>query len=515
VVDTNIDKIVVLDFGSQYSHLICRRIREANVYCELLPYNTPAKVIHEINPKGIIFSGGPASIYASDSPIPDKQIFEIGVPILGICYGHQLIIDRFGGRVKRSDHREYGSAELIVDDACDLFDRVGNKIRCWMSHADAAEVLPDGFRTIAHTQNSPSAAVVNKGKKIYGIQFHPEVIHTEKGIEILKNFSHRISKARPEWSMESFVEETIRDIRIKVRNERVLCAVSGGIDSTTVAILLHKAIGSNLRCVFVNHGLLREDEQNQVPKLFKDHFGIDIIRVDAEEAFLTKLKGISDPEQKRKIIGNEFANSFLQIALRDGPFQWLAQGTLYPDIIESGVSKGPASIIKTHHNVGGLPKDLNFKIIEPLSNLYKDEVRRVAKLLDVPAILLNRHPFPGPGLAVRIIGEVTFEKVQIAKHASKIVEDELMCAGFYDKVWQAYAAVGDDMAVGVLGDERMYGHIVIIRVVDSTDAMTANWTRLPYDLIRDISNRITNEVDGVTWVTYAISSKPPATIEPQ
>jgi GMP synthase (glutamine-hydrolysing) len=294
-----------------------------------------------------------------------------------------------------------------------------------------------------------------------------------------------------------------------------LCAVSGGIDSTTVAILLHKAIGSNLRCVFVNHGLLREDEQSQVPKLFKDHFGIDIICVDAEEVFLKKLKGISDPEQKRKIIGSEFANSFLQVALKDGPFQWLAQGTLYPDRIESGVSKGPASVIKTHHNVGGLPKDLNFKIIEPLSNLYKDEVRRVAKLLDVPAILLNRHPFPGPGLAVRIIGEVTPEKVKIAKHASKIVEDELMSAGLYDKVWQAYAAVGDDMAVGVLGDERMYGHIVIIRVVDSTDAMTANWTRLPYDLIRDISNRITNEIDGVTWVTYAVSSKPPSTIEPQ
>ena len=515
MVDTNIDKIVVLDFGSQYSHLICRRIREANTYCELLPYNTPARIVREINPKGIILSGGPASIYASDSPIPDKHIFEMGVPILGICYGHQLIIDRFGGKVKRADFREYGSAELIIDDACDLFDRVGNKIRCWMSHADAAELLPAGFKTLAHTENSPSAAVVNKGKKIYGIQFHPEVIHTEKGMEILKNFSYKISKARPEWNMENFIENTIRDIRIKVRNEKVLCAVSGGIDSTTVAILLHKALGGNLRCVFVNHGLLREDEENQVPQLFKDHFGIDVIYVDAEEVFMAKLKGISDPEQKRKIIGNEFANSFLQIALRDGPFQWLAQGTLYPDIIESGISRGPASIIKTHHNVGGLPKNLNFKIIEPLSNLYKDEVRRVAKLLDVPTILLNRHPFPGPGLAVRVIGEVTSEKVRISKHASKIVEEELMSAGFYDKVWQAYAAVGNDKAVGVLGDERIYGYIVIIRVVDSADAMTANWTRLPYDLIGRISNRITNEVDGVAWVTYAVSSKPPATIEPQ
>ena len=513
--DDKIDKIVVLDFGSQYSHLICRRIREMNVYCELLPYNTPAKVIHNIKPKGIIFSGGPASIYSSNSPIPDEQIFELGVPILGICYGHQLIIDKFGGRVKRSNYREYGSADLIIDDASDLFDRVGSKIRCWMSHADAAEVLPEGFRALAHTQNSPSAAVVKNGMNIYGIQFHPEVVHTERGLEILKNFSHKISKARPDWSMQSFVEEAIRDIKLKVKNERVLCAVSGGIDSTTVALLLHKAIGSNLSCVFVNHGLLREDEQNQVPKLFKDHFGIDIIYLDAEEVFLTKLKGVSDPEMKRKIIGSEFANSFLQVALKDGPFQWLAQGTLYPDIIESGVSKGPASVIKTHHNVGGLPKDLNFKIIEPLRNLYKDEVRIVAKLLGVPAALLNRHPFPGPGLAVRIIGEITIEKLKIAKHASEIVEQELLRVGLYDSVWQAYAAVGDDMAVGVLGDERMYGHIVTIRVVDSTDAMTANWTRLPHDLLGDISTRITNEVEGVSWVTYAVSSKPPATIEPQ
>jgi GMP synthase (glutamine-hydrolysing) len=515
VADDKIDKIIVLDFGSQYSHLICRRIREMNVYCELLPYNTPAKVIHNIKPKGIIFSGGPASIYSSNSPIPDEQIFELGVPILGICYGHQLIIDKFGGRVKRSNYREYGSADLIIDDSSDLFDRVGSKIRCWMSHADAAEVLPEGFRALAHTQNSPSAAVVKNGMNIYGIQFHPEVVHTERGLEILKNFSHKISKARPDWSMQSFVEEAIRDIKLKVKNERVLCAVSGGIDSTTVALLLHKAIGSNLSCVFVNHGLLREDEQNQVPKLFKDHFGIDIIYLDAEEVFLTKLKGVSDPEMKRKIIGSEFANSFLQVALKDGPFQWLAQGTLYPDMIESGVSKGPASVIKTHHNVGGLPKDLNFKIIEPLRNLYKDEVRIVAKLLGVPAALLNRHPFPGPGLAVRIIGEITIEKLKIAKHASEIVEQELLRVGLYDSVWQAYAAVGDDMAVGVLGDERMYGHIVTIRVVDSTDAMTANWTRLPHDLLGDISTRITNEVEGVSWVTYAVSSKPPATIEPQ
>ncbi len=530
--DKEMDKIVVLDFGSQYSHLICRRVREANVYCELLPYNTPAKVLKEIDPKGIIFSGGPASVYAENAPKPDREIFNMGKPLLGICYGHQVLVDNFGGKVKRTTNREYGRAVLMVEGGekgtPDLFKNLGpGIINCWMSHADAAEKLPEGFKVLARTENSFSAAIGNLEKKFYGIQFHPEVVHTEKGSQILKNFAQTISGAKPEWDIESFIESTINDIRKQVGEEKVLAAVSGGIDSTTVAALMHKAIGDQLHCVFINHGLLRQDEEKDVVRLFKDHLGINVIYVNAERQFLDKLKGVSDPEEKRKIIGEEFANVFTDIVRKKKEsdlFQWLAQGTLYPDVIESGVSKGPAAVIKTHHNVGGLPKWLNLKVIEPLRYLYKDEVRRAAKLLGVPEELLKRHPFPGPGLAVRIIGEVTPKKIRICKQASKIVEDELKAntaitadgaEGWYDKVWQAYAAVGDDRAVGVLGDERVYGHIVIIRIVESMDAMTADWSRLPYELIEKISNRITNEVEGVTWVTYAVSSKPPATIEPQ
>lgn len=509
------DKIVVLDFGSQYSHLICRKIREGNVYCELLPYNTPAKIIKEIGPKGIIFSGGPASVYSKGSPKPDLEIFQLGYPILGICYGHQLIIDKFGGKIKRSISREYGRADLIIDDKSDLFDRLDNTIKCWMSHGDTAEKMPEGFKVLGHTNSSFSAAIGNQERKFYGIQFHPEVVHTDKGTEILKNFSQNISSAKPTWNMESFIEMTIKNIRNEVGNDKVLCAVSGGIDSTTVAALLHRAIGNNLQCVFVNHGLLRQDEEKLIMQLFKNRLGIHVNYVDAEKQFFQRLKGVSDPEKKRKAIGEEFANVFVNVAKKNGPFQWLAQGTLYPDVIESGISKGPAAIIKTHHNVGGLPKWLNLKVLEPLSSLYKDEVRKVAKLLCVPDEFLKRHPYPGPGLAVRVIGEVTARKLRITKDASKIVEEELDAAGLYDKVWQAFAAVGDDKAVGVLGDERAYGKIVIIRVIDSIDAMTADWTRLPYELIEKISDRITNEVEGVTWVTYAVSSKPPATIEPQ
>jgi GMP synthase (glutamine-hydrolysing) len=384
-----------------------------------------------------------------------------------------------------------------------------------MSHGDTAEKIPEGFKILGHTNNSFSAAIGNQERKFYGIQFHPEVIHTDKGTEILKNFSQNISSAKPTWNMESFIEMTTENIQKEIGNDKVLCAVSGGIDSTTVAALLHKAIGNNLHCVFVNHGLLRHDEEKLVMQLFKNRLGIQIIYVDAAKQFFQRLKGVSDPEKKRKVIGEEFANVFVNVAKKNGPFQWLAQGTLYPDVIESGVSKGPAAIIKTHHNVGGLPKWLNLRVLEPLSSLYKDEVREVAKLLHVPNEFLKRHPYPGPGLAVRIIGEVTAKKLRISKDASKIVEEELEAADLYNKVWQAYAAVGDDKAVGVLGDKRVYGKIVIIRIIDSFDAMTADWTRLPYELIEKISDRITNEVEGVTWVTYAVSSKPPATIEPQ
>jgi GMP synthase (glutamine-hydrolysing) len=509
------DSIVVLDFGSQYSHLICRRIREESVFCELLPYNSPIKDIKKLNPKGIILSGGPSSVYSKGSPRPDKAIFKSGVPILGICYGHQLLVNEFNGRIKRASRREYGYADLSIDDSSDLFKGVGSKLKCWMSHADAAEVLPEGFEVLAHTESSSSAAIANRQEGFYGIQFHPEVSHTEHGGRILKNFSHYISKAKLEWNMENFVNSSIREVKDLVKNEKVLCAVSGGVDSTTLAVLLHRAINENLTCVFVDNGLLRKDEDLFVPAMLADKLGLNLISLDRREQFLSRLSGIKDPERKRKIVGEEFANVFSEFTKKQGPFQWLAQGTLYPDVIESGVSKGPAAVIKTHHNVGGLPKWLKMKVLEPFRALYKDEVKKVASLLGVPDEFLKRHPFPGPGLAVRIIGKVTDQKITIARNASSIVEEELKIAGWYDRVWQAYAAVGDDHAVGVLGDERLYGYIVTVRVVESNDAMTADWSRLPHELLQAISNRITNEVEGVTWVTYAISSKPPATIEPQ
>jgi GMP synthase (glutamine-hydrolysing) len=510
------DKIIVLDFGSQYSHLICRRIRESNVYCELLPYNTPIKTITELNPKGIIFSGGPASVYEKDSPKPDKKIFDLGIPILGICYGHQIIVDQYKGKIKRVKSREYGNAILKIKDKNNLFKNIKtDNIQCWMSHSDSAEIIPNGFDILGETNNSISAAIGNKERKMYGIQFHPEVAHTEKGNEILNNFSHVISEAKSDWNMSNFIEKAIENIKLKVGEEKVLCAVSGGIDSTTTAVLIHKAIKENLTCIFVNHGLLRENEENIVKELFNDKLGITVKYIEAQDRFLQKLKGISDPEDKRKIIGEEFARVFTDFAENEGPFQWLAQGTLYPDVIESGVSKGPATVIKTHHNVGGLPDWLNLKIIEPLRDLYKDEVREVAKILKVPKELLTRHPFPGPGLAVRIIGEVSDEKIRITKAASKIVEDILTEDNIYNKVWQAYAMVGDDKAVGILGDGRIYGHIVTVRIVESIDAMTADWVRIPYNTLEKISSKITNDIENVTWVTYAISSKPPSTIEPQ
>ncbi|HEU5171943.1 MAG TPA: glutamine-hydrolyzing GMP synthase [Nitrososphaeraceae archaeon] len=514
-VEPQMDKIIVLDFGSQYSHLICRRIREANVFCEIYPYNLTSEQIKKLSPNGIIFSGGPASVYTKNSPKPDKKIFELGIPILGICYGHQIIVDNFKGKIKRSNTREYGKAILTIDDKSDLFKNFDGSINCWMSHGDTAESIPTEFKVLAHTESSSSAAIGNQEKKFYGIQFHPEVIHTERGFEILKNFSINISKAKPEWNIMNFIESTIENIKKQVGNDKILCAVSGGIDSTTVAVLLNRAIHDNLQCIFVNHGLLRYGEESLVMNLLTK-IGLNVLYIDASERFLTKLKGVTDPEEKRKIVGREFINVFQEeVKNEKDQFQWLAQGTLYPDVIESGVSVGPASIIKTHHNVGGLPTMLNLKVLEPLRYLYKDEVKKVAKILNVPDELLNRHPFPGPGLAVRIIGEITPEKIRISKRASKIVEDELVNANLYDSVWQAYAAVGDDKAVGVIGDGRLYGNIVIIRVVNSIDAMTADWTKLPYSVMERMSNRITNEVDGVSWVTYAISSKPPSTIEPQ
>ena len=506
------DKIVVLDFGSQYSHLICRRIREFSVYAELVPFDITVEELTKLNPKGIIFSGGPASVYNSGAPIPENKIFEMKLPILGICYGHQLIVNNYGGKVKRAN-KEYGSSLLTIDDDSNLLSGLGKSIRAWMSHGDEAEQIPKNFEVIGHTESAKAAAIANMEKSVYGIQFHPEVVHTEQGTEILKNFVLKICKAKQEWTMKGFVEKTVKNIS-KI-DGNVLCAVSGGIDSTVTALLIHKAIGERLKCIFVDNGLLRLNEEKEIGEMFTKNFKVNFTKIDAKKQFLTKLDGVSDPEKKRKIVGEEFVRIFTEFAEKNGPFRWLAQGTLYPDVIESGVSKGPASVIKTHHNVGGLPDWLKLEILEPLRDLYKDEVRKVAKILEIPQKLLMRHPFPGPGLAVRVIGEVTEKKLEIAKIASKIVEEELEKAKWYDKVWQAYASVGDDKAVGVVGDERKYGNIVMVRVVDSVDAMTADWTRLPDGLLEKISNRITNEINDVTWVTYVISSKPPATIEPQ
>jgi len=505
------DKIVVLDFGSQYSHLICRRIRDFSVYAELVPFDISLENLTKLNPKGIIFSGGPSSVYDSGAPIPDKEIFQLNVPILGICYGHQIIVNNFGGKIKRAN-KEYGSSVLTIDSNSDILNGIGDSVRAWMSHGDEAENVPDGFEIIGHTESSRSAAIANKQKTVFGIQFHPEVVHTEKGTEILKNFVLKVCYANQDWTMERFVENTVEKIS-KVEGN-VLCGVSGGIDSTVAALLIHKAIGNRLKCVFVDNGLLRLNEAEEIENMFNKNFEVSFTKIDGQEQFLSKLKGVIDPEEKRKIVGEEFVNIFTKFSKENGPFTWLAQGTLYPDVIESGVSKGPASVIKTHHNVGGLP-ELHLKVLEPLRDLYKDEVRKVAKIIGVPQNLLMRHPFPGPGLAVRIIGEVTKKKLEITRVASKIVEEELQNADLYDKVWQAYAAVGDDKAVGVVGDERKYGNIVMIRIVDSIDAMTADWTRLPNEILEKISNRITNEIDDVTWVSYAVSSKPPATIEPQ
>jgi len=506
------DKIVVLDFGSQYSHLICRRIRDFSVYAELVPYNISLEELKKLNPKGIIFSGGPSSVYDSNAPMPNKEIFQLQLPILGICYGHQIIVNNFGGQVKRAK-KEYGSSILSVDNNSDILSGIGDSIRAWMSHGDEAENIPKDFEVIGHTENSQSAVITNSERTIYGIQFHPEVVHTEKGIEILKNFVLKICHAKQDWSMEQFVENSIENITKLDGN--VLCGVSGGIDSTVTALLIHKAIGDKLKCIFVDNGLLRLNEAEEIENMFMNNFKINFVKIDAGKQFLSELNGVVDPEAKRKIVGEEFVKIFTKFAKDNGSFTWLAQGTLYPDVIESGVSKGPASVIKTHHNVGGLPDWLELKVLEPLRDLYKDEVRKVAKILDVPENLIKRHPFPGPGLAVRIIGEVNQHKLEITRMASKIVEEELRNAELYDDIWQAFAIVGDDRAVGVVGDERKYGHVVMIRIVNSVDAMTADWVRLPNELLEKISNRITNEIDEVTWVSYVISSKPPATIEPQ
>ncbi|TYP54195.1 glutamine-hydrolyzing GMP synthase [Thermosediminibacter litoriperuensis] len=504
------ENVIVLDFGGQYSQLIARRVREANIYCEILPYNTPLDEILSRKPKAVIFSGGPASVYSENAPVCDKRIFDTGIPILGICYGMQLMCHMLGGRVEPAETPEYGRAELMVDEEDGIFSGLEKNLTVWMSHGDSIITLPEGFRTLARTKNTPHAAIGN-GRNLFGVQFHPEVAHTPRGKEILNNFLFGIAGCIGSWSMKAFVEEQIQLIRQRVGNRKALCALSGGVDSSVAALIAHRALGDNLTCIFVDHGLLRKDEARKVVETFKDKFHMNLIAVDASDRFLKRLEGVTDPEAKRRIIGEEFIRVFEDEAKKLGKIDFLVQGTLYPDVIESGTQT--AAVIKTHHNVGGLPQDLNFELIEPLRDLFKDEVRRVGLQLGLPEEIVYRHPFPGPGLAVRVLGEVTREKLAILREADAIVTEEVKKAGLYGELWQVFAVLTDVKSVGVMGDERTYAYTVAIRAVTSEDGMTADWARLPYDLLDNMSTRIVNEVPGVNRVVYDITSKPPATIE--
>ncbi|MFA7232662.1 MAG: glutamine-hydrolyzing GMP synthase [Terrimicrobiaceae bacterium] len=513
------DKILILDFGSQYTQVIARRVRECHVYSEIVPFHTKAAAIRALDPSGIILSGGPASVYAKTAPQVDKKMYSLGIPVLGICYGMQLIAHGLGGKVERSDRREYGPGKLKGDPRCALFHKLPAELDVWNSHGDKITRLPAGFRVLGRTENSRHAVIGDTRRNIYGLQFHPEVVHTPRGHEILANFVHRICGCKPSWTMESFIDRTCREIREQVGDGKVILGLSGGVDSSVAAALIHKAIGDQLTCIFVNNGLLRKGEATAVEKLFAGEFRIRMRTIDASGQFLAKLKGVSDPERKRKIIGNEFIKVF-EAAARDlkktspGSYRFLAQGTLYPDVIESvSISGNPAALIKSHHNVGGLPERMKFELVEPLRQLFKDEVRRVGAELGLSKEIVQRQPFPGPGLAVRILGDITDERLRIVRDADAIVIGEMKKSGWYHKVWQSFAVLLPVRSVGVMGDERTYDYTIALRVVQSHDGMTADWVRLPHELLGRISARLINEVGGVNRICYDVSSKPPATIE--
>ncbi|MCS7273283.1 MAG: glutamine-hydrolyzing GMP synthase [Fimbriimonadales bacterium] len=503
--------VLILDFGGQYTQLIARRVRECQVFCEIVPYDTPLVALKARQPKGIILSGGPASVYEPNAPRVDPELFTLGIPVLGICYGHQLMAHLLGGVVSPAPQREYGRTLLTVVHAEPLFEGLDFHLTCWMSHGDRVETPPAGFTVLAETENTPVAAMGDLQRNLFGVQFHPEVAHTPFGMHLLRNFLYKVCGCRGDWTTRNFIEESIAAIRAQVGNERVLCAVSGGVDSCTVAALVQRAVGDQLTAIFVDHGLLRKGEAEQVRTLFTQHFPSRLIFVDARERFLNRLRGITDPEQKRKVIGEEFVRVFEEHADAIGQCRFLAQGTLYPDVIESGTRL--AAKIKTHHNVGGLPEWMRMELIEPLRYLFKDEVRRVALELGLPEEIVWRQPFPGPGLAVRVLGEVTAEKLEIVREADAILNEELQRTGWARRVWQAFAVLPDVRSVGVMGDQRTYQYPIVLRVVHSEDAMTAAPAELPWDLLLRIANRITNEVAGVNRVLYDLSSKPPATIE--